>query len=137
MTEITLQPSLPVAEPKKKSESAILRVIKFMGIRLFSMGFAILVGLYLTILIANMGGYVDEIQRGQIREDIQQLIRTDPAYKNFSPQQKVKITAEKVAIAEKQLGLDKPFVLRSFSFLGKAINLNLGYAQFMNADNGS
>jgi peptide/nickel transport system permease protein len=137
MTEITLQPSLPAAETKKKSESAILRVIKYMGIRLFSMGFAITVGLYLTILIANMGGYVDEIQRGQIREDVQQLIRTDPSYKTLTPEQKVKLTTERIALAEKQLGLDKPFVYRSFTFLGKAVTLNLGYAQFMNADNGS
>ena len=136
MAETTLQPSLPVAE-KKKSDNTILRVVKYMSVRLVSMAFAVLVGLYLTILIANMGGYVDEIRRGAIREDVQQFVRTDPAFKMLTAEERNKLIQDKIVSEEKRMGLDRPFVLRSFAFLADAVTLNLGFAEFINADNGS
>jgi len=137
MAETTLQPALPVAENKKKSESAVLRVVKYMSVRLLSMTFAVLVGLYLTILIANMGGYVDEIRRGAIREDVQQFVRNDPTFKMLTATQRTKLIQDKIVSEEKRMGLDQPFVIRSFAFLKDAVTLNLGFAEFINADNGS
>jgi peptide/nickel transport system permease protein len=138
MAETTLQPSsLPVAGEKRKSESAVLRVVKYMSVRLLSMTFAVLVGLYLTILIANMGGYVDEIRRGAIREDVQTQIRLDPAFRMLTASERTKLIQERIIVAEKTLGLDQPFVIRSFAFLKDAVTLNLGFAEFINADNGS
>jgi len=137
MAETTLQPALPVAENKKKSESAVLRVVKYMSVRLVSMTFAVLVGLYLTILIANMGGYVDEIRRGAIREDVQQFVRNDPTFKMLTATQRTKLIQDKIVSEEKRMGLDQPFVIRSFAFLKDAVTLNLGFAEFINADNGS
>jgi peptide/nickel transport system permease protein len=137
MAETTLQPTLPVAEKQKKSESAVLRVVKYMSVRLVSMTFAVLVGLYLTILIANMGGYVDEIRRGAIREDVQQFVRNDPTFKMLTATQRTKLIEDKIISEEKRMGLDQPFVIRSFAFLKDAVTLNLGFAEFINADNGS
>ena len=62
MTESTLDAPVPVVV-KKKSESSILRVARYMVVRLFTMFFTVVMGMYLTILFANMGGYVDEIRR--------------------------------------------------------------------------
>jgi peptide/nickel transport system permease protein len=137
MAETTLQPSLPVVEKKKKSENAVIRVAKYMAMRLLSMGFAVVVALYLTILIANMGGYVDEIRRGEIRENVQTQIRLDPSLRMLTATERTKLIEERIIIAEKTLGLDQPFALRSFAFLKDAITLNLGFAEFLNADNGS
>jgi len=108
-----------------------------MAVRLLTMAFTVVVGLYLTILIANMGGYVDEIRRGQIREDIQQGVMNDQALRNLTGDQKVKLIEERVANEEERLGLNRPFAIRSVAFLKDAITLNLGFAEFMNADNGS
>jgi peptide/nickel transport system permease protein len=108
-----------------------------MSARLVSMAFAVVVGLYLTILIANMGGYVDEIQRGQIREDVQTQIRLDPAFRQLTNAERLKLIEDRIVVSEKTLGLDKPFAVRSFGFLKDAITLDLGFATFMNADNGS
>jgi len=137
MAETTLQPSLPVVEKKAKSDNAILRVAKYMGVRLVSMAFAVLVGLYLTILIANMGGYVDEIRRGAIREDVQTQVRLDPAFKMLSANERDQLIEDRIVLEEKRMGLDKPFIFRSFAFLKDAVTLNLGFAEFINADNGS
>lgn len=136
MAESTLQTPVPVLV-KKKSENAVLRVVKYMAVRLITMIFTVIVGLYLTILIANMGGYVDEIRRGDIRENIQQQVMNDPSLKSLTAQQRVDLIADRVVNEEKRLGLDKPFALRSFGFLKDAVTLNLGFAEFMNADNGS
>lgn len=137
MAESTLESPAPAIPKKSKSESAILRVTKYMGLRLITMAFTVVVGLYLTILIANMGGYVDEIRRGEIRENIQQQVMNDQSLRTLTGDQKVKLIAERVENEEQRLGLDQPFAIRSVAFLKDAITLNLGFAQFMNADNGS
>jgi peptide/nickel transport system permease protein len=108
-----------------------------MSVRLITMAFTVVLGLYLTILIANMGGYVDQIRRGDIREFVQQQVRNDPGLKSLSAAQRSQIIEDRIANQEKRLGLDKPFAVRSFAFLKNAVTLDLGFAEFITADNGS
>ena len=61
----------------KRGSSALVRVGKYMAVRIVLQAITVVIALYLTILIANMGGYVDEIRRGDIRETISQVV--DPA----------------------------------------------------------
>ena len=42
-----------------------------------------------------------------------------------------------ISIQEKRLGMDQPFILRSFTFLSDAITLNLGRALSMTSNSGS
>lgn len=137
MAESTLESPLPVATPKKEHDSSLIRVAKYMFVRLITMTFTVILGLYLTILIANMGGYVDRIRRGEIRDFVQQQVRNDPALKNLSAAQRSKIIEDRIVNQEKRLGLDKPFAVRSFAFLKNAVTLDLGFAEFITADNGS
>jgi peptide/nickel transport system permease protein len=137
MAESTLESPLPVATPKKEHDSALIRVAKYMSVRLITMAFTVVLGLYLTILIANMGGYVDRIRRGEIREFVQQQVRNDPGLKSLSAAQRSQMIEDRIVNQEKRLGLDKPFAVRSFAFLKNAITLNLGFAEFITADNGS
>jgi peptide/nickel transport system permease protein len=108
-----------------------------MALRLVTMAFTVVIGLYLTILIANMGGYVDQIRRGEIRENTQQQVMNDPALRSLTAAQRVQLIQDRIVSEEKRLGLDRPFAVRSFAFLKDAITLNLGFAEFINADNGS
>ncbi len=137
MAESTLDSSPPLLAKKKFSDSAFVRIGKYMAVRLLTMAFTMLVGLYLTILIANMGGYVDEIRRGEIREQVQTQVRNDATLKYLSADQRNKLIEDRIANEEKRLGLDRPFAVRSFAYLKNAVTLNLGFAEFMNADNGS
>jgi peptide/nickel transport system permease protein len=92
---------------------------------------------YLTILIANMGGYVDEIMKGQIKQKIVLELREQEDFKKLSPEGKL-IRIEQEAIdEEKRLGLDQPFLIRSFRFLWDGLSLNLGSALNMTSDSGS
>lgn len=136
MAESTIDGPVPVVA-KKKSESAVLRIARYMAVRLVTMMFTLAVGMYLTILFANMGGYVDEIRRGDIRERITMTVMVNPANKQLSGDEKVKLIEGLIANEERMLGLDKPFAIRSIYFLKSALTLNLGFAEYMNSDTGS
>jgi len=139
MAELTLQPeaAVPEVQPGKKVTNPVSRVMRYVLVRILTLFATVIVGVYLTILIANMGGYVDEIQRAQIREEAQQQALNNPSFKSLSQEEKVKRIEATVALREKRVGLDQPFAIRSFRFLKNALTLNLGWTQNMTSDSGS
>ena len=64
------QPAEKEKSKESRRDSALSRILKYSGARLVSLFITVVIGVYLTIMIANMGGYVDEIMRGQIRDGI-------------------------------------------------------------------
>jgi peptide/nickel transport system permease protein len=48
----------------------IRRVVTYTVYRVVALALTVVVGVYLAILIANMGGYVDQIRKAQIDEAI-------------------------------------------------------------------
>ena len=46
----------------------------------------VVIGVYLTIMIANMGGYVDQIMRNDIRDRITQQFAANPPTQNMDPE---------------------------------------------------
>jgi len=108
-----------------------------MGIRIILLLFTVVVGVYLTILIANMGGYVDEIMRNEIKERVNMQVAAMTANQPISPEIKKQMAAEMITLEEARLGLDTPFVIRSFRYLGNALQLKLGSATRMVSDSGS
>ncbi len=143
MSETTLDMSMDVdltpEEEKKTGTSTFSRVAKYTAVRTVLLFLTVLVGVYLTILIANMGGYVDEIRRGAIREYVAMQFIGDQRAETrmLSIEERNRLIEEQVALAEKRLGLDKPFIVRSFGFLTDAITLDLGHAENMFSDSGS
>lgn len=139
MAEATLTPKAGAKIPFASSPlaSTLNRVLKYTGVRVVALFLTVVVGVYLTILIANMGGYVDDIKRGQIREVISIAVSLDPANRALTVAQRSKLVDELVAIEEKRLGLDRPFILRSFGYLQDALTLNLGRADYLTSDSGS
>jgi peptide/nickel transport system permease protein len=113
------------------------RIGKYTVVRFFMLFFAVVVGIYLTILIANMGGYVDEIRRAEIRENIAIQISMNPEYKKLTTEERKQLQEKLVALEEERLGLNKPFLIRSFNYLKDALMLNLGRAMNMTSDSGS
>jgi len=129
----------PKVEKRKDSSSlsTLSRVLKYSGIRLLSLFVTVVVGIYLTIMIANMGGYVDQMMKAEIQERITMQIQMTPAYKTMDPAVKERLTAEKIQNEIERLRLDEPLLIRSVGFLKNALTLNLGRAQNMSADSGS
>jgi peptide/nickel transport system permease protein len=139
MAELTLRPdsAVPEIKPRKKATSSASRVLRYVLTRIATLFVTVIVGVYLTILIANMGGYVDNIQRAQIREEVQQQFLNNPSIKLLSLEDRNQRFAEMVALREKRVGLDQPFAIRSFRFLANALTLDLGWTQNMTSDSGS
>jgi peptide/nickel transport system permease protein len=135
-TQIIQEPA--VAAPKKSASSGTFtRVAKYTVVRLLTLLITVTIGVYLTILIANMGGYVDQIRRGEIREGISMRMMSDPTFKQMAPELRNKRMDEMARLEEKRLGLDQPFMLRSFGYLRDAMTLSLGRSQYLSSDSGS
>jgi peptide/nickel transport system permease protein len=108
-----------------------------MGFRLVFLALTVVVGVYLTIIIANMGGYVDEIRRGSIREAVGLQVSQDPSFQRLPQEQRDALIEDRIRVLEEQQGLNRPFIVRSFGFLTDALTLNLGRAASMTSDSGS
>ncbi len=136
-------PSLPsemVSEkPNKarKGASTFSRVARYTAVRLITMVVTVVIGVYLTILIANMGGYVDQIRRAQIREDVIIRIANMPSMRNIDPVIKQARIEEEIRLTEERFGMNRPFIERSFDYLINGLTLNLGRALQMTSNTGS
>lgn len=117
--------------------STWIRVVRYTGVRIISLFTTVVLGIFLTIIIANMGGYVDQILRGQVEETVSVAIINNPAYRNMASATKDQLVKDRIALETKRLGLDKPVIVRDVSFLLRAITLDLGRAQNMSSDTGS
>lgn len=128
----------PKAEKQKSGfVSTLSRVLKYSGVRLLSLFITVVIGIYLTIMIANMGGYVDQMMKAEIQERITMQIQMNAAFKDLDPAAKNALTQERIQSEIERLNLDQPLVLRSFRFLKNALTLNLGRALFLSSDSGS
>ncbi len=130
--------SISVEAPKAQGGvSTWKRVLRYTLVRSIMLLVTVVVGVYLTVLIANMGGHVDEIRRAMIRESVAMRFQNDPTFKALPPEARQKRIEEEVRRLERRYGLDKPFLVRSFVFLSQALSLNLGRAENMTSDSGS
>ncbi len=126
-----------LAEKKSFMNSTFMRLVKYTALRLLTMALTVTIGVYLTIMIANMGGYVDTIMRNEIRDNTTQSILANPTFRNLTTDAKQELIQKKIASEEARLGLDKPFAVRSINYLRNALTLNLGRALHMTSDQGS
>lgn len=122
---------------KKSASGTFARVAKYTIVRLLTLFVTIVIGIYLTIMIANMGGHVDTIMRNEIRERVTQMVVNNPASRNMSNEEKKTQIEERIRLEEKRLNLDQPLVFRTLKYLKNALQLNLGRALHMTSDSGS
>lgn len=113
------------------------RIAIFTLVRVVALFITVLVGVYLAILIANMGGQVDELRLVQIRSTISEAVRADPAFFDMPIDERNELIERQVQLQVDRLGLDRPFIVRSFDYLYQAMRLNLGRAEQMHSDAGS
>jgi peptide/nickel transport system permease protein len=125
------------AAPRRGGASTLARVARYTTLRLIALFLTVIVGVYLTILIANMGGHVDEIRRSAIWEGVALGVAQSPEFRAHPAEQRTQIISEIVALEEQRLGLDQPFLIRSFTALANALTLDLGRSEHMFSDAGS
>jgi len=126
-----------VAAPARGFLRDLRRLTLFTAKRLLALFLTVLVGVYLTILIANMGGQVDELRMVQIQSTVAEQVRADPAFFDLSPQERNALIERQVQLDVERLRLDQPFIVRSVDYLQQAIRLDLGRAEHMHSDRGA
>jgi peptide/nickel transport system permease protein len=138
MTESTVVQSNEAASfARKAASSTFNRLIKYTALRLVTLFFTVVIGIYLTILIANMGGYVDQILKGEVRQNISIAVSMNPVYREYTVEQRSEIIADQIRVEEERLGLNRPFAIRSLTYLVNALRLDFGRAMQMTSDSGS
>ncbi len=135
-------PSVPAVKrlPAVKGSpllNTLRRIALYTGVRVVVLFITVVIGVYLTILVANMGGYVDKLLEGEIAEKIAVQVMGDQAMRRLPVEERNRIIEEKVQIERKRLGLDTPFPVRSMIYLQNALTLDLGHARNMHSDSGS
>lgn len=113
------------------------RIAKYTLMKGITLLITVVIGVYLAILIANGGGYVDKIREGQIREQVSLQLAGNPEMAYLSQAERQQIYEQTVQIRIRQVGLDQPFMVRSFRYLWNGLTLNLGNAEYLLSDSGS
>lgn len=126
-----------IAKRKSLSSSTLVRVSRYTLVRILTLSVTVVIALYLTIMIANMGGYVDKIRKFQIQENVNMSVASNPVYRGLTIAARQNLINQEITLEENRLGLNQPFLLRSFDFLKDAITLNLGRAFNMTSNSGS
>jgi peptide/nickel transport system permease protein len=138
VTQEALTVEVDIAQSSRRANiQSLMRVLRYAALRLVALFFTVIIGVYFTVLIANMGGYVDDIRRGQIRENIITAAGADVEFQRLPQEEQTRLIEQRIALQEQRYGLDQPFVFRSFRYLLNAITLNLGYSENINSDSGS
>ena len=137
MAVVTHTPAENAVPKKTRRESTFVRVSRYVVVRLLTLFVTVVIGIYLTIVIANMGGFVDTIMKGEIRERVTQSIIANPAAQQMDPETRQKLIQDRIAAEEERMGLNVPIAIRNFRYLSNALTLQLGRSINMTSDSGS
>lgn len=137
MAVVTQSPTEGAVVKTSARTSAFVRISRYIVMRLLTLFVTVVIGVYLTIMIANMGGYVDQIMRSEVRDRITQQIGLNPAMQRMDPAVRRKLIEDTIALEEDRLGLNVPLVVRNARYLTNALTLNLGRAINITSDAGS
>ncbi|MGC8983224.1 MAG: ABC transporter permease [Desulfurococcaceae archaeon] len=135
------------------------RLARFLAIRTVSIGASLVIAIFLVIIVANLGGKIDEIVEQEIRLAVNMQLQ-DPRFKS-QLESSCEATCKGMGVTEesalkqcvaqclqnwvdeqtkilmKAYGLDQPFAIRAFYYLRDALSLRLGRAQRIYSDTGS
>lgn len=100
---------------------------RYAATRLLTAACTVVVAVYLTILVANLGGYVDEIIRARVAGQIMGMVQGG-YLSDVPPEEREPILDELAAQMESAEGLDSPFALRTIWWLQDGLTFNWGNA---------
>ena len=100
--------------------------LKWLVKRAITMAITLVIAVYITVIIANMGGLVDEIVMKQIQTEVSEMLRTNPRFMNMTLEEREEYKQRLIAERMRARGLDKPPIIRSFYYLRDALTLDLG-----------
>lgn len=118
-------PSKATTVVEKKPPSTFSRVAKYTIVKAVTLFLTVVVGLYLTILVVNLGGFVDKIFSANIDESIGMMVYGGWLKDVPEPERTEQIEQTRWAMQE-AAGLHSPFIVRSVRWLINSLKLDLG-----------
>lgn len=115
----------------------IWRIARYMLVKAVMLFITVVIGLYLVIMIANMGGHLDDVRRAEIYLSVATGVYMNPQNQGLGSVALKRMTDELAALQYRRYGLDRPFFIRSVDYLVTAITLDLGQAESISSDSGS
>lgn len=127
MSQVDLQqlPRRIAPTGQRPSGSELVRLLRYTIVKGVILLLTVAVSLYLTILVVNLGGYVDEIFRSQIAESIGMRIYGGWLRGVPEPERSEQIAQAQWEM-EEAAGLHQPFLTRTGRWLFQAMTLDLG-----------
>ncbi len=101
------------------------RVGKYVLARAAILFLTVVVTVYVTILVANLGGYVDEVVKANIDFAIGKSLGSRGDFEG-TPEERLEMFEQMTQAAYEAAGLTQPFVIRCFRWLGRGLTLNWG-----------
>ena len=111
--------------PQVQRSSMGRNMVLFALRRLSLLLVTVITAVYLTIIIANFGGYVDTIIASGIEERVGFMMMGD-WNRDLSPDERMAAAEELIVNLKDAAGLNDPFLLRTGRWLGDALTLNWG-----------
>ncbi len=113
------------------------RIARYALLRAVLLFLAVVLAIYLTVYVANMGGALDDVRKAEIRYAVGMAMGADPTFREMPREEARKLVDAQVQLEVERLGLDRPFIERSFEYTYRALALNLGRSEQMTSDAGS
>ena len=110
----------------------LARVFRYTAVRIVAILAAVIIAVFLTIFIANLGGYVDDIVRSRIDETIAGMVQGG-WLRGVPAEEKAEIIDRTIDAWRAAEGLNEPFLVRCFRWLGKGLLLDWGNAKSASA----
>ncbi len=88
----------------------------------------LVLAVYVSVVIANFGGLIDDILKAQIGFGLRQALRADPDFNALPEEVQEEIFLVQFNAQVEARGLNEPFIPKSIGYTIDALQLNLGTA---------
>ncbi|HVP22240.1 MAG TPA: ABC transporter permease subunit [Anaerolineaceae bacterium] len=119
----------PAVGARRAGSRTLGRVAKYTLLRSITLFSTIVASVFLIIYIANLGGYLDSIQKGLIEENINGMLMAG-WLKGTPPDERQQFIDQTRMQMQASFGLDQPYPVRVAGWLVRGITLDWGKSRF-------
>jgi len=124
-TDITTTESAPKYRVNQ-SINLFNRIASYTIFRIVKIAIMVVISVYLTILIANLGGFLDTVKKANIAEALGGMVQGGWMKEIEDEAERTQIFEQTRLAMEEAAGLNTPFLIRCFLWLKDGLTLNWG-----------
>jgi peptide/nickel transport system permease protein len=128
------QTGIPLAPPASGWRT-FWRLLKYTLLKALKLVILLFIGIYLAVVVLNLGGFVDQISRANI-DSANIGLSLSMAQEHKSPEEIREATSAQTVMLTEAYGLNRPFLLRCLEWTIKGLTFNWGEARTAEAFTG-